>query len=135
MYSAKNILFSSVLLLSFTLQAALPPLSQEARESMATDIVTGTIVSSDAVVRGERRSFSNTHYTVKLLVTDVTKGDVEVGSTIDFSYKRAQDRPAGFCGPIGQNRIVTVGSTITAYLSSHDGLSLLEPNGFDEVSN
>lgn len=116
---------------TLSLNAALPPLTQEEREEEASDIASGYIVSLDKKVINDA-GFVETLYRTKLVVTDVIKGSMKNGQTINLAFNRLS-YPDGYTGPVGQARLPDAGQKIRAYMLKDEvgQYFLLEPNGFD----
>lgn len=118
--------------------AVLPPLSQEQRESYAEQIIEGQVTFVEKPhTEYTRPGFSNNIYRAQLEVTKVIKGNVNTGSTINIYYWVSKDRPSGWAGPTGQYQasLIGAGKNIRVYTYfSDDYYRLLEPNGFDIIS-
>lgn len=126
-----------VALFSQTSLALLPPLSQSERESLASDIATGYVVSVKK--RTERVSYgTNDVYTVTMIVNSVEKGNSLIsGHTVSFNYWKANNRPARWTGDAGEYGSVKHYEIIKAYLVYDErsaNFSLIKPNGFDHVN-
>ncbi len=119
--------------LTITAMAALPPLSQEDREEMASDIISGTVMGVRSSIEARRAGFLDEIFTVVVQVAEVHRGALRPGQMIKLTYWRAFRRPSGWCGPGGQYGSMAVGDNIRAYMTqnSEDMFRLLEPNGFD----
>ncbi len=113
--------------------AALPPLSPEAQEQMASDIVVATVgkveKSTISVPGG-----TDTLFTMQLEVGQVEKGALKAGQSITATCQKTAQRPEGMVGPQGQNQIPAEGDKATFYLT-RDGegpYKLLQPNGWSK---
>jgi hypothetical protein len=113
--------------------AALPPLTPDQRDLLASEIVSGEVRSVRSHV--EQLPYgTNTVYQAELIVTAVQKSSsVVLGQVIQITYWRALSRPSGWTGPVGQYYLPEVRQHVTAFLhSSEQGLfHVLEPNGID----
>jgi hypothetical protein len=107
--------------------AAVPPLSQSVREQIASEIVTGTVLTINEETV-DLKYGTNKVYTVQM--------QSDAGEYITFTFWKATQRPTRWAGPSGQYGEMNVGDTIRAYLS-HDAetgtYKLLTPNGFDRL--
>jgi hypothetical protein len=124
-----KILLRSISLVSFLLSsivmAAVPPLSQEMRESMADLIVTGLVKNIVEYSSTKQNGDVDHIYEVSL--------DIGADSNISFQYWKAEKRAQGYCGRNGQYGDMVVGQKVKVYMYSDDNnkLNLLDPNGFD----
>ena len=135
--SIKSLVGTTALIVALFAQnslAVLPPLSQEAREEMASDIATGYVTSIKKVIKDVNYG-TNALYTVKMIVTGVQKGKaITNGHTITFHYWKSDTRHPGWCGDGGQYNTIEHYKIIKAYLSLDEStgqFQLLHPNGFD----
>lgn len=114
--------------------AALPPQSSDDLARGATLIVEGQVLQVDS----ERKFLTNGydwHYTVRLRVSGVTKGDLKGAKELDFFCRQTGKRLQGWAGPQGQNDLPSVGNKGTFYLRwGKNGYQLLEPNGWTLVT-
>lgn len=124
-----------IAVVAISAQAALPPLSDEVREEISSDILTGIVMSSSSEIAQADMGSDRIFY-VSLYVTETQKGSVRAGSVIELTYWRANERPDGWCGPGGQYGVMNRGAKVRAYLQKNDGIySLIEPNGFDVIGS
>lgn len=136
----RRIFLSAWLLLSLSLSAALPPLSQEQREEYASDIISGKVVNIAVSERTKFEGVVDYVYDAEILVAEVAKTvadrEVKVGDTIHVHYWKQKERPRGWAGPGGQYHLLEVGMDARAYMfrDSEGTLRLLEPNGSDDLA-
>lgn len=125
----------TILLLTLCLvgsaMAALPPLSPERQNELASDVVRATVLKVDkktiTVANG-----TDTLYTLQLKVSGVEKGELKPGQTITTTCQSTGKRPEFWVGPQGQNLIPVVDDEGTFFLTSdgEEGYQLLKPNGW-----
>lgn len=135
MRNIKPLLTSLLLLLTLAgaATAALPPLSPEDQQRLASNIVEASVIkvekSTIEVPQG-----TDTLYTMQLHLGKVKKGELQSGQTITASCQKTGQRPAMMVGPQGQNSIPKEGTKGTFYLtgSPQSGFKLLQPNGWTE---
>lgn len=134
MRSLLTIITLSIGLTSLIAHAVLPPLNEEARTDLASDVVTGYVTSVEKRVVDRDGGFSDAVYQVKMIVTDVVKGNVKPGQVVTLKYRRLLSAPDGWCGPAGQYGVIKNYSSIRAYMLRDESgdYFLLEPNGFSD---
>lgn len=126
----KYILTSLSLLSSLHLNAALPSRTPSDLTSSAQEVVSGKVINTSSHIRVDG-NFSDKIYEVSLNVEEVLKGTLSKNETIKFHYKRAESRPMGWAGNMGQKAIINENTMIKVYLrKDKEGYYLLEPNGF-----
>jgi len=129
--------FSLVALFSPISIAALRPLTQEERVAQASDIVTGYVRTVKKQVHQKGTEFSDAHYAVQMIVTDIEKGNnVAGGELLKFHFWKELERPRGWAGDAGQSGVIKHYQIIKAYLKfdeTKNTFQLLEPNGFDLI--
>jgi hypothetical protein len=128
---------SFVSLLSSSSQAVLRPLTDAERFENSSDIVTGYVTSVKKAVRKTDIEFSDTHYTVQMIVSTIEKGkSVFGGETLKFHFWKELDRPRNWCGDSGQSGVIKYYQIIRAHLKFDErsnNFQLLNPNGFDLI--
>lgn len=116
-------------------QAAVPPLSDEMRSSIASDVVVATVsgISSEIVNVSQG---ANEIFQVMLKVNSVEKGRLHQGNMIIVYFWKMHSRPDGWCGRTGQYGVMELGAQIRAFMTTNDRgeYQLVEPNGFDVLS-
>lgn len=126
--------FALGLFLSFSINAALPPLSEEQRQEQASAIVDALVTGLIKVEVEYDDGFVKDFYNVQMKVQSVEKGPMKEGQTIYVSFWKLKERPTGWAGPSGQSDVVKNESRVRAYLvPDGDDWKLLEPNGFDQL--
>jgi hypothetical protein len=137
----KKMLFGLAIYLSVSAFAAIPPLSNAERESMASDIVVGDVISVEQklVDSGSsvgRHEHKNWEVTALVEVESILKSTAirEAGETIKVHYWKVARRPRGWSGGQGQNNHLNPNTKVKLYLrkSSETGVfDLLMPNGWE----
>lgn len=115
--------------------AALPPLSPSALQGMAEVVLVGTV---EGVDHRTEKVFNGTDevYTAQLKVERVEKGSLAAAAkSVQFHFRRTGERPEGWAGPQGQNRIPATGAHVRVFARMDDKgeLTLLAPNGWELV--
>jgi hypothetical protein len=129
-----------VFFFNFSLHAALPPLSEEARTAEASDIVKGRVLSLEETAYGSRDKRNYLH-NVRMEVISVQKGGILPGQVITFYYWMAAKRLGNVTGDMGQieNRkighVIRADKTIQVYMRMDENKKnqLINPNGFEVI--
>lgn len=112
--------------------AALPPLSPEELLEEARCVVVGTVVKLESSKKLRSNGYDN-HYTLKIQIAEVKKGNLKAGQEIEVFCKQTGARMTGWAGPQGQNDVPDKGDSGVFYLSwGKNGYRLLEPNGWSQ---
>ena len=120
------------LLVAQVVLAAVPPLSQEAREQQATHIMEGRVLTLKKELVDK-----NWHYTARVEVLKFTKVELfseQEAEVATVKYWKTGPRPSGWAGPQGQNGQMSQGDQVRMYVVSADEpdtYSLLMPNGWE----
>lgn len=122
--------------------AAIPPMSVQHREASATYIVEGKVLNiSNQVIKGDRTEmYLNRIFTAEIEVSKFVKPEMlpdEETKTIQVTYWKPEQRPAGWGGSQGQSRILQPEGRVRLYLQKgSQGLyHLLIPNGWEELGD
>lgn len=118
----------SIFLSSQFASAALPPLSNSEREELASEIVSGHVLSVELKTTVYLSYGKNAIYEVRLQDCN--------GNHHSFTYWKSIERPKRWAGPSGQYGEIVPGDYIRAYLTrdpENGALKLLTPNGFDRI--
>ncbi len=135
-----SICLVGTLFFGITLQAQVPPLSQEMRESYATHIVSGRVINIEKTKEIINSDMTDNVYTITLQISKLEKGLVPSPfptskPLIKINYWQASIRPDDWCGPMGQSERLNMYEKVRVYLirDAHNKYNLLEPNGFDRL--
>ncbi len=137
----KKSIFGLLACLSVCAFGAIPPLSDADRESIASDIVVGEVLSVEQKVvdmgsAPGRNEHKNWLVTALIEVRSILKSTEirEAGEMIKVHYWKVARRPQGWTGGQGQNAHLNPNSTVKLFLrsSSESGeFDLLMPNGWE----
>lgn len=111
--------------------AAIPPLSEEAREEQATHIIEGRVLTLKKELVEK-----NWHYTARVKVLKFVKAELfseQEAEVVTVKYWKMGPRPTGWSGAQGQNGQMFQGDRVRMYMVSAgepDTYSLLMPNGW-----
>lgn len=114
--------------------AAIPPLSEKAREEQATHIMEGRVLTlkKELVDR-------NWHYVARVKVSKFIKAELyseQEAEVITVRYWKTGPRPAGWTGSQGQNGQMHQGDSVRMFMVSAgepDTYRLLMPNGWESL--
>lgn len=142
----RRAIWCGIALLATGVFAAIPPLHESERASMATDIVEGDVllvewklVNSDNPTG--KHNFMDWHITAKVRVRKVLKssGSDAMQNEILVKYWKQARRPSGWTGDQGQNKHLYQGVTAKLFMQvdSEDPkmFQLLRPNGWEDVQD
>jgi hypothetical protein len=106
--------------------AALPPLNSSELMHLATHVVTAEVVAIET--QQASGDYGDTRFIVHLRIDATQKQGIELQNTLMVTTWQATNRPLGWSGPSGQQRVPVPGDFGQFFLDAQ--FQLLEPNGW-----